>query len=237
MEIWTGFIFGLIGSFHCVGMCGPIAIALPGGFRTKWSLTLSRLLYNSGRIITYGLLGIVAGIVGEAIALAGWQQTLSIVMGSLILLSIIIPYILRRSRFNEPLLVPIKKAFSRVWAKLMSRRSFSSLFLIGLLNGFLPCGFVYIALAAAASTGTTINSISYMLLFGLGTTPIMLATSLFGQFLPQRVKHSMVRLLPVAGLVLGCLLVLRGMSLGIPYVSPLVETNIQATTEPGCCSK
>ncbi len=237
MEIWTAFLFGFIGSFHCIGMCGPIAIALPGGFKTKLSLTLSRLLYNAGRLVTYCFLGLVAGIVGEAIALAGWQQSLSIVMGSAIIVAIAIPYILRRSKYNETLLAPVKSLFSKFWSGLMKRRSFTSLFLIGLLNGFLPCGFVYIALAAATSTGAIINSITYMLLFGLGTTPIMLATSLFGQFLPQRIKHSIVRLLPIAGLALGTLLVLRGMSLGIPYISPKVESNIQATTEPGCCKK
>jgi sulfite exporter TauE/SafE len=234
MDIWTAFVIGFLGSFHCIGMCGPIAAALPGGFQSKYMLVLSRLLYNGGRTITYALLGILSGAVGQSAAMIGWQQSLSILLGSIIVLSVAASYLARRRGVGGRYLGAIKSRLKRLWAWALERRGLSSLFVVGLLNGFLPCGLVYVAMAAAASTGNIVSSMTYMIMFGLGVTPVMLAVSLFGQFLPVRVKHTMVRLIPVAGLLVGGLLILRGMSLGIPYVSPNINVQTHSAAEPGC---
>lgn len=220
LELWTAFVIGFLGSIHCIGMCGPIALALPGGMPSKTHLVASRLLYNGGRILTYAGLGAICGLLGKTIAMAGFQQVLSIVAGVAILLAVFIPSRLSRRILPGKLTARLVDRIKSVWVRLFSNRSMRSLFLIGLLNGFLPCGFLYLGLAASATTGSVAGGAGYMAMFGLGTTPALLITSLFGGMLSLRIRRFFLKLLPVGAVVLGLLLVLRGMSLGIPYLSP-----------------
>ncbi|MCF7797663.1 MAG: sulfite exporter TauE/SafE family protein [Lentisphaeria bacterium] len=220
MDIWTGFIIGLLGSFHCVGMCGPITLALPGGYAQKRAWIFGRVLYNLGRIVTYSLLGIIFGIIGQSIALAGYQQSLSIALGVVILLGVFLP-----SKYAAKLLPfsPVQTFMVRVrdfWGRLFRNNSHPSLFTIGVLNGFLPCGFVYVGLAGAMSTGGVWSGAAYMALFGMGTFPIMLATSLAGNWVGIEVRRFIQKLVPVGAVLLAVLFILRGLSLGIPYISP-----------------
>ena len=234
MEIWTAFVIGFLGSFHCVGMCGPIALALPTGFRSRTSLLISRLLYNIGRVVTYTALGALSGFIGKTIIMAGFQQTLSIALGIVILLGVLIPTKIGRK------LLPVgltQRVFGKVrsyWGRLFSHNGLLALFVIGILNGFLPCGFVYLGLAGAASTGAVDSAMLYMVMFGLGTVPIMLVTSLVGKVLSLSVRQFINRLLPVGAVILAVILIMRGMSLGIPYISPKINQHIHSTTEPAC---
>lgn len=92
MEIWTALIIGFAGSLHCVGMCGPIVLALPTKINSKnLTFILKRLLYNIGRVTTYFLIGLGAGYVGQSVKLWGFQQLLSILIGIVILLWVIVP--------------------------------------------------------------------------------------------------------------------------------------------------
>ena len=232
-EIWAGFAIGFLGSVHCIGMCGPIALALPTGFPSKSQLILSRALYNSGRVLTYAALGAVTGMLGKTIAMAGFQRSLSIAAGVTILLMVILP-----SRFTQRLLPAravgiVTDRVKRAWGRLFQKKALSSLFAIGILNGFLPCGFLYIGLAGAAATGGVLSGSGYMAMFGLGTVPAILATSLFGGLLTTRVRMFFLRLIPVGGVVLALLLILRGMSLGIPYISPVMDQ--QTSGQHPCC--
>lgn len=222
--LWTAFVIGIMGSFHCVGMCGPLVLALPGqstGQRVRY--LYGRLVYNVGRIITYGLMGIAIGIVGKSISLAGYQQWLSIVAGIFILVIVCLPgsqhYFLPRIGF---LMRATNKLKSNL-GKLFKRDGFTSLFAIGLLNGLLPCGLVYLALAGALATGSIGASFSYMLLFGLGTIPLLLLLSYLGQFISQQWRHRLYKMVPVFMIVLAVLFVLRGLNLGIPYISPQLQ--------------
>lgn len=220
MDIWTGFVIGLFGSFHCVGMCGPITLALPGGFDKKLSWIVGRVLYNLGRIVTYALLGIIFGIIGQSIALAGYQQSLSIALGVVILLGVFLP-----SKYAGKLFpfAPFQKmmfAIRNFWGRLFRNNSHPSLFTIGVLNGFLPCGFVYVGLAGAMSTGGIWSGAAYMALFGFGTFPIMLATALAGNWIGIEVRRFIQKLVPIGAVLLAVLFILRGLSLGIPYISP-----------------
>jgi sulfite exporter TauE/SafE len=205
-------------------MCGPIVVALPGGFGRGTRLVVSRLLYSSGRVMTYVLMGALVGLIGKSIVLAGFQQWLSIAAGIGIILAVLLPANITQkifpAKFNYLVVERIKKA----WGALLQRRTMTSMFAIGLLNGLLPCGFLYAGLAAAATTGSAIGAAAYMAMFGLGTIPALLATSLFGSLLNLRVRQFFLRLLPVGAVVLGLLLVLRGMNLGIPYISPKLDT-------------
>jgi len=235
MELWSALLIGLAGSLHCIGMCGPIAIALPTDIQSRWQLLLGRILYNIGRITTYSVLGFACGFIGQTIFLGGYQQGLSIALGVLILLSMILPskygaYI-TGAKFQGWIQLKLK----HIWQKMMQKRSPGSLFVIGILNGFLPCGLVYIALAGSISTGSPVNGMFYMALFGAGTFPVMLAVSLVGKIIGQGVRRKINRLVPIGAVLLALLFIARGLSLGIPYISPKFETNEKGETTASCC--
>jgi uncharacterized protein len=236
--LWAGFLFGILGSFHCVGMCGPIALALPAGRGTGWSFVAGRLLYNGGRLLTYTGLGALAGLFGKSLQLAGWQQALSLVSGGLILLLVVLPATVsgrfRRVSGLERLLQQVQRTMGRLFA----RKGLWALAAIGLLNGLLPCGFVYLALAGALSMPTVGQAMAYMLLFGLGTFPLMFLLSLSGKLVRPRLRHFFNRAVPYAATCLALLFILRGLNLGIPYLSPAVaQSTTTGTTLHACCSK
>lgn len=223
MEIWTAFLLGLGGSFHCVGMCGPLALALPGEKRGRLRFVAGRLLYNGGRIVTYVLLGGIFGLLGGVVEMAGFQQTLSVAVGAVIIIGTVTPLGLRKRVLSASWLAAGISVLKNALARLFRTRSQTGLLLIGLLNGLLPCGFVYLGLAGSLTTGGVLRGMVYMALFGAGTVPLMLTVSLTGHLLSLRMRQFARRLLPVGMLILGILFVLRGMALDIPYVSPVLQ--------------
>ncbi len=236
MELWTAFIIGLVGSLHCVGMCGPIVAALPVDTRSRWSMIAGRMLYNLGRVVTYALLGVLFGLVGRGFFMGGYQQVVSIVLGAAIIIAVLLPGRLTQQVLNTLGLNRAYGMLSRSWGRLFKNSSKRSLFAIGILNGFLPCGFVYVGLAGAVSTGSIIEGAAYMALIGLGTIPILFALGIAGNFVGARVKRSFARALPVFAIVLGLLFVARGLNLGIPYISPKMKHNVVTEqTETSCC--
>lgn len=219
--ISAAFLMGLVGSLHCIGMCGPLALALPVSHTNDGNRLLGGLVYNAGRILTYGFLGLILGWAGQFLLPVSWQQTLSIVIGVIILLYLFLPVKRYTSSFrlvnalNQPFL-RLRQAMGR----LFSRQQFSSLFSIGLLNGLLPCGLVYLAISSSFITGHAGKGGLFMIFFGLGTLPLMLATVFFGSYMNQQIRARLRRAVPVFLFVMAALLILRGMGLGIPYVSP-----------------
>ncbi|MBE0642463.1 MAG: sulfite exporter TauE/SafE family protein [Bacteroidetes bacterium] len=244
--LWSGFILGLVGSLHCLGMCGPIVLVLPGSVRERWNFFFGRILYNLGRAITYAVMGLIIGVIGQSIALAGYQQWLGIAAGSLMILSVLLPALGMHRIVST-------QQFDRVFASLKSRlgrmlgnSSTSSLFTIGLLNGFLPCGLVYMALAASLAMGSAPGSAAYMFLFGLGTLPVMFAASYASGMITGEVRRKITRLIPAGVVILGLLFILRGLSLGIPFISPDMEmmkkkaappqkVEMNMDVKPPCC--
>ncbi len=222
MELWTAFLIGLAGSLHCIGMCGPIVLALPGQGFTKTSFLASRILYNSGRMVSYMILGIVSGLLGAGIRMIGFQHWLSIGLGVLILLAVFLPPKRLSKLFPAKAWNAFDRKMKELWGKLFKRQSVWSLLMIGFLNGFLPCGLVYMAMAGAAVATTIPGSVAFMAMFGIGTFPIMLATSYAGNFISLKLRKAIYKLIPVGGVILAALLILRGLSLGIPYVSPKI---------------
>jgi uncharacterized protein len=222
----SALITGLIGSLHCLGMCGPIALMLPQGSRSPVTFLFNRILYNLGRVITYSFLGAICGILGHLVAMAGFQRILSIAVGIIILLAILLPSKVANYISPRPL-IELTSKLKKLWAGLLNSHSVWSLFVIGLLNGFLPCGLLYVALAAASTTGSMLRGVIYMALFGLGTFPLMLAFSLFGGMLPSAIRKLAPRLLPAGAILIALLLILRGLSLGIPFISPRLHTQVE----------
>lgn len=234
MELLSGLLLGLAGSFHCVGMCGPIVLSLPAGKPRSISFVTSRLFYNSGRIITYSLLGALFGLLGNRIFLFGFQQGLSVMTGIVILVMVIFAIngrdIFSKIPWLNVLFVKFKIAFSKIY-KVKSR---SAMLMTGILNGFLPCGFVYIGLSGAMLTGAVIDGALYMFLFGLGTVPLMLGLSFFGNFINIKVRKRITKLIPAFTVILALLFIARGLNLGIPYISPKFE-NTKAVQEELLC--
>jgi len=228
---------GLVGSFHCVGMCGPIALALPLKDNNWISRIFSGSVYNVGRIFTYGILGFLFGLLGRGIQLAGFQRWISILLGIVMIISVLFPYLFRQKITFSTLFSGFAVRLIGNLKKLFSKRTYFSLFLIGLLNGLLPCGLVYVAVAGSINTGDVLNGMLFMVLFGAGTLPMLFAVSLIGNLISLKIRRRVNRIIPYFIVFLGILFILRGMSLGIPYVSPKAEKLVPGVMmkEGNCC--
>jgi sulfite exporter TauE/SafE len=217
--IGSAFVMGLAGSLHCIGMCGPLALSLPISHNNNLSRISGGLIYNSGRIASYTLLGLGFGTIGDLIISPAWQNSLSIALGSVILVYLLIP----KKYFHFTPTTVLGKPFMRLrqlLGKLFQSRKLSSLFFIGVLNGFLPCGLVYLALSSSIISASPLSGSAFMFVFGTGTLPLMFATVLMGNYLNQSLRRRIQTALPLLLFMMAALLILRGLNLGIPFVSP-----------------
>lgn len=232
--LWTALLLGLAGSFHCIGMCGPIAFMLPVDRSSKVKTVFQTFLYHFGRILSYSLIGLLFGFIGKGLYLAGFQQRLSILMGVIMILLVVVPVsIFNKFNFSKP----IYKLISKVKQKLglyLNKKSNKALFSIGFFNGFLPCGLVYMALIGSISTGNPLQGSLYMALFGLGTIPLMTAAVLLGNFVNLSLRTKIQKAIPVFIVFIGLLFILRGLGLGIPYISPS-DAKLQISNNPADC--
>lgn len=227
IEILAALAIGFFGSFHCIGMCGPIALALPVASKSNFTFFNGRILYNIGRIISYSLMGALFGLIGLKFKLWGFQQSLSIILGILILVFILIPSKYRNRFLGYKLIQNLINPLKAKIGSLFKRNNPASLLVIGILNGFLPCGFVYIGLAGAMAAGGIINGILFMALFGFGTFPAMFAVSVFGKFIGLNFRSKLSKLTPMFAIMLAAIFILRGLNIGIPYVSPKMSSHSQ----------
>ena len=214
------FTLGLFGSLHCVGMCSPIALLIPLQRQRKGFRSLQLGAYFIGKTLAYALMGLLFGLVGEGIFIAEYQQEFSIFAGLLMILMGLFSLLhLRVKGLGNPLL----KGFSllkNALGKQLSKKTVTSSLSIGFLNGFLPCGLVYTALFGALAMGNWRGSMTYMTAFGVGTIPLMLLLILLGDFLPLALRRRLNQWLPLVVILVGILFILRGLGLGIPYLSP-----------------
>jgi uncharacterized protein len=226
---WVSLSLGLLSSLHCLGMCGPIALAIPVRSSNYYVRLFAILLYNFGRVSVYVLFGVIAGLFGKVFSFSGYQQGLSITMGCVILLVLFFPR-MTNSFGSKKLSEWIRNAFS----PLVNKKTYSSYWLLGMLNGFLPCGMVYIAVAGAVATGNVSDALAFMLFFGLGTMPMMVFLMHLKDLFSVNVRSQLRRLVPFIAGAMAVLFILRGLDLGIPYVSPKADpvTGIHA-----CCHK
>ncbi len=220
----SGLALGAAGSLHCVGMCGPLCLMLPVHQASPSKKILLILSYHGGRIFTYSLLGLLIGLAGRTSYLAGYQRWFSIGAGSLALIMGVIYFFHRQgfeSRFFGRYYTGVRQLIIRA---LQKAGTFSGSLMLGAANGLLPCGMVYMATLAAVSFTTIQESVLFMALFGAGTLPMMFATTWAGQQLKWRNRLAIQRLIPVFILITGCLLVFRGLNLGIPFLSPHIAS-------------
>jgi sulfite exporter TauE/SafE len=226
--IIAGFLFGLIGSLHCAGMCGPIALNLPLRGRTFAERLLSGILYNLGRTFMYGIMGAIFGYIGQGLMMLGFQRWVSIAMGILLIISVLAPFVFKKIHFKQ---FDLFTGFIRTAIqKLFTLRSYKGLFMIGMLNSLLPCGLVYMAIIGAIASGNVYYGSLYLIFFGLGTLPLMLAISLIGNAITISLRNRINKFIPYLVVLIGLLFILRGLCLGIPYISPSIkklETTLQ----------
>lgn len=226
----SAFILGLLGSLHCVGMCGPIAFMLPVDRSNSIKKISQITVYHLGRILAYSILGLLFGLLGKSLYLFGFQQQLSIAVGVLMIILVIIPY---KTFGKYNLSKPINRIISKVKSNLgkaLKKKTADTFVTIGFLNGFLPCGLVYMAVFGAVATGSILEGSLYMVLFGIGTIPLMTSAIYLGKFLNSNIKQRIQKAVPVFVVIIGALFILRGLGLGIPYLSPAPIVEMATST-------
>ena len=211
---WTAFTIGLFGSLHCLGMCGPIALAIPLKERSRFYLIANSLLYNFGRTLTYGLLGMLIGIIGEGIVFAGLQKILSVITGLALLIIVGFSINLEHKIISLPFFNEFYLRLKTKLAQLLPKSQKGAALAIGVLNGLLPCGLVYLAMIGALSAGSIWESSLYMFTFGLGTFPLMLIFLLVGKGV--NIKFKLQRLYPVFLTALAIWFIYRGIHFYLP---------------------
>jgi len=218
--LYSAFIFGLISSFHCVGMCGPIAMMLPVDRNNEAKKVTQIITYHIGKLTAYGILGLIFGLLGRSFYLAGMQQQLSIIVGVLMIVVALVPEKnFAKYNFSKPVYKIISKVKSSLGQQ-FKNKSYKSLFTIGLLNGFLPCGMVYVAIFGAIAMQSVSLGVLYMLLFGIGTIPMLTAVIYISNVLSFSFRGTLQKIIPVVAVVIGMLFIIRGLGLDIPYLSP-----------------
>jgi len=206
-----------LGSFgHCLGMCGGIVIAYSSAKIDKsWSKThevIAHLLYSFGRITTYVTLGAVFGAIGGVAKFNGYANgVLTIVAGVFMILAGL--SLVGKIPFLTHLEHSLSSSgwYQRAFRYILRDRSLYSFYLLGLLNGLLPCGLVYFFAVEAASTGSPLWGAFVMLIFGLSTVPALLGLGLFtGIFTKSNLRKVMINLAAIVVVVYGLYTVYRG---------------------------
>ena len=225
--IIAGFTLGLFGSLHCVGMCGPLALALPAPFAKRNKQITSSMFYNAGRVVTYSMLGLLFGIIGKGFSLIGFQQLFSIIAGSIMLVLTVLYFGFHHSyqpvwfqhftwKLQSFIAAALQKSYGAFW--------------VGMANGLLPCGMVYAAIAGALVSNTIVSSVAFMASFGIATMPAMLALMIFGSGMSLHMRMKLRKLTPFVMVCVAALLILRGLNLGIPFISPVLSDAAKAET-------
>ncbi len=236
MNLLAAFTLGLLGSMHCVGMCGPLVLAIPTSATSRWKFIVERVIFNLGKALTYGVMGAGVGLAGKGMVM-NFQQDVSILLGVTILLTIVIPL-----GFKTKLekISPLKYFYSFIKERfviLIRKRGMTALFALGTLNGLLPCGLVYTALIGATAVADVWQSALFMIVFGIGTSPILIAVSLAGKLFSVKYRSFFSRAIPVMSIALALILILRGMNLGIPLISPKITHTVQHEEKMDCCEE
>lgn len=230
---FSALVLGFLGSFHCIGMCGPIAFMLPVDRTNKVKQFLQILSYHLGRLTTYSIIGLLFGFLGKGFKFFGFQQQLSILTGILMILAILLPRLFQKIKIAQSISKLVMKLKSALGKELKNKRN-DTFFTIGFLNGYLPCGLVYMAVLGAIATSNSLTGGLYMFLFGLGTIPLMSAVVYLGNFANGVFRKRIQQVIPIAVVIIGTLFILRGLNLDIPYVSPTTSVSNLSETPKGC---
>lgn len=214
MALFSGFLIGVFGSLHCVGMCGPLVLSLPLSKKDKASIAVKSLVYNLGRTLTYAIFGFIMGFLGWGLELGGLQKIFSILLGLILLyscLTYVIPSLQLKTSVSQ--YINFNTIIQKVKRHFVINTN-SNAIKLGMLNGLLPCGLVYVALASSVTQASPLLSSAYMLSFGLGTLPLMFLVMVGGNLYKNAFK-KLNKFIPLMIGILGLYLIYRGMSLHI----------------------
>lgn len=231
--LYSALLFGLISSLHCIGMCGPIAMMLPVNKSNLAEKVIQILIYHIGRLTAYASLGLIFGLLGRGFYMAGIQQQLSIAVGTLMIVIVVVP---EREFMKYNFSKPVYRLLSKIKSNLgnqFKRKSPDAFFTIGLLNGFLPCGLVYAALFGAIAMQNLTLSVTYMILYGIGTIPMMSAVVYLSNLLSIPVRNKLQKIIPIVAVFIGIMFIFRGLGLDIAYLSPS-DTNLFVKANASC---
>lgn len=231
----AGFVLGILGSVHCVGMCGPLIIAIPfQAIESKAKKAIAYLLYGGGKTLAYMMLGLLVGMIGSKAQQLHAQRYVSIVAGVLLLLSVLLPMIFKNKSWSPKFISTFTAWVNKNIAKQFQNQRLYSFGIIGFFNGLLPCGLVYVAIASSASAISLAGSISFMLFFGIATMLSLSVFSIAFQGLSMNVRNQLRKVFPYIIIITALLLIMRGLQLGIPYLSPIFD----GSGGPGkdCCA-
>ena len=238
----TGFILGLTSNLHCIGMCGPIAMAIPMNRTNNLTILSGTLQYNSGRILTYAILGMIVGSIGLTLNTFGILQWLSIAAGIGLIIFAWHEFLKRHISVKLPK-VGIQSRLNSGFGKIIRSKSPFKLILLGALNGLLPCGMVFLGLINAIRAGEIMYSGLAMAAFGVATLPSMIFVTFMANKINGDFRQKLNRIVPYMLTIVGILVVLRGMNLNIPYISPGIQVveqtstsdQVNETVEMSCC--
>jgi len=232
MELVTlGLLFGITGSLHCVGMCGPIALALPLNRTSTFTRIISILFYNIGRVATYSVIGALFGLFGKGFQLAGVLQVVSITLG--VIMMVIVPSVMKKAHFTNKMYMRLNTWVNAKIGGRLQKKSKASLFVLGLLNGLLPCGLIFFAVGSSIIQGEAIKGALFMVFFGIGTIPALFLIAFFSETFKDSFRKKLRKAIPFVMILFGMLFILRGLNLGVPYLSP--EFNKTGTEVKSCC--
>ncbi len=231
MMILPAILLGMAGSFHCAGMCGPIVMAIPVGGKSLGTQLWGYSFYHIGRLTGYAILGFLFGVLGFGLNLGGYQQALSIGIGVLMILVIWFPKIIGANTLSGKV-AGIQSQVTRYMAARLKSNRPSALLGLGFFNGFLPCGLVYVALAGSMASFDPLQGAAFMVFFGLGTAPMLLAVGITGKRLSTGMRTQLRRVAPLIATLMAVFFILRGLGLGIPYISP--ELGVQVAPTENC---
>jgi len=232
--IISAILLGFGGSLHCLGMCGPLVMSLPFQTIDTSKKHAATFLYVFAKALGYGLIGTVFGTIGKAFLMMNWQQTLSITAGVILLLITVLPYL--KEGVSKQFL--FGNQFNFLYQKIVKEPELTHFFTFGLLNAFLPCGLVYTALAGATISLSPLHGFIFMFLFGIGTSPALVSIIIFKNKLNFTFRKNLKSSTYYFSLLMAFLLILRGMNLGIPYLSPQIKVHSESKKEViRCCIK
>lgn len=227
------FLIGLGGSLHCIGMCGPLMFSSMMNNQNNSLSVADWLIYQSGRISVYVIWGILFGFIGTSARIFGWQQNISISLGigilAILILTKLFPHLERK--FSVILLTQFWKS---KLSTLLQNKIKQSDFVKGILNGILPCGLVYIALAGATAVQDPIKGGVFMAIFGIGTLPLLAALLFVGNHMKMNVRRQLAKWYPVFIGLMAIMLIIRGMNLGnffSPTLLPGTDTIVHCAVK------
>lgn len=208
-------ILGFAGSLHCVGMCGPLLLALPFDTRSKVEIVTSLAVYHAGRLLMYALLGVVFGLIGQGLAVAGFQKGLSVTAGIVMISMALLSWRFEWLITALPGMGTLTKRVQSAMGRLLRDDPQKGHFALGALNGLLPCGMVYAALAGAIATADVQSGAVFMLLFGTGTLPLLLGVHVLGRTFGVWIRQHVRIAQPLLLLIAGVWLIQRGLHLDL----------------------